>query len=339
MFMADIYWDQPFAITMKGSVAYYIYPLYFFLIYLDLSAERIERIIKVLFLITLGIFAIDAVTFPTPLFAWRSEERRDGITIFFYGQGFTFLGAFYYLQQYFKTKNILNAVLFGAAFFCLFFLTQSRMNLLALVLGFFLILFYSDFKRKYLIAVLLIIAAASFYFTSKVFNGIKEESNDQAENVKDDIRVLAHSYFLKDLQGGIPTMIFGNGVPGRISNLSLETARANENGFWTADLGLTGIYSYFGAFGALMWILFFWHVFKANLNERTIYLKAYFLMLSTTAFVAYAIFEPGFMPATILVLYLIRCETNKNVEEDTEEEEKEEENQSLLQPLKKLRLR
>ena len=32
-------------------------------------------------------------------------------------------------------------------------------------------------------------------------------------------------------------------------------------------------------------------------------------MLLTTAFTGFAIFDPGCMPATIIVLYLFRCET------------------------------
>lgn len=309
-----VYWDQTLLSSIKSYYFFYIYFLYFILVYLDIPPERVEGIFKLFFFASLGIFIIDFMTFPNPLFSYRSEERRDGITIFFYGQGFTFLGAYYYLNNFFKSKRIINLLLFIASFACLFFLTQSRMNLLALVLVFFFVLISNDYKKKYLIAVLLLIGAVSFYLNSNVFKGLKQDSADQAQNINEDVRILAHTYFLTELQVGIPTILFGNGVPSSDSNLGIAYIKAKENGYWTADLGLTGIFSYFGLLGTIIWLLFFYTVFKIDKSERSTYLKGYFLTLLTTAFVAYSIFEPGYMPATILVLYLTRCDTLESLE-------------------------
>lgn len=312
--MANWYWDQSFMTSLKGYIYFYIYALYFLLVLLDVSSKRIELIVKLFFFSTLIVFLIDFVTFPDPLFSWRSEERRDGITIFFYGQGFTFLGAFYYLNKFFIDKKVYHLVWFLLASFCLFNLTQSRMNLLALVVGFFILLLSSDFKRKYLLSFFLIAVTITVYYSSSVFNGIKDASTDQAQYYKEDIRLMAHNYFIYDLQGGMPTVMFGNGVPFADSNLGLATEKAAALGFWTADLGLTGIFSYFGIFGVVIWLLFFYSVFKMKNLSNVIYLKVYFVTLLTTAFVAYAIFEPGFMPATILALYLVRCYTTEDIQ-------------------------
>ena len=101
-FTAYIYWGQPLATSLLSYRLFYIYFLYFLLIFFDLSQKQVESLIQFIFFLTLIIFAIGYVTFPNPIFTMRSEERRNGITIFFDGQGFTFLGAFYYLQKYFK---------------------------------------------------------------------------------------------------------------------------------------------------------------------------------------------------------------------------------------------
>lgn len=309
-FMANLYWDQLFAMSLKGYIYFYIYALYFFLVLLDVSSERVEFIFKLFFFSTLIVFLIDFITFPNPLFSWRSEERRDGITIFFFGQGFTFLGAFYYLNSFFLNKKVHHLLWFLIAAFCLFYLTQSRMNLLALIAGFFILLLSSDVKRKYLIAIFILALGAIIYFSSGVFNGIKDASADQAEYYKEDIRLMALNYFIFDHQGGISTIIFGNGVPFANSSLGLASEKAAGMGFWTADLGLIGIFSYFGILGVVVWLFFFYSVFTMKNSRNVIYLKVYFVTLLTTAFVAYAIFEPGFMPATILALYLVRCHTN-----------------------------
>lgn len=318
VFISYVYWDQPFTSSIKSYYFFYIYFLYFVLVYLDIPPERVEGIIKVLFFASLLVFLIDYRTFPDTLFSWRSEERRNGISIFFYGHGFTFLGAYYYLNSFFKTKNILHLLFFIAAFICLFFLTQSRMYLLALAGVFFFSLISSNYKRKYLITVLLLVGAISFYITSTVFNGIKKDTVDQAVNMTEDVRLAAHKFFLTELQNGPITVLFGNGVPGANSNLGMANLKAMANGYWTADLGLTGIFSYFGLFGTTIWLLFFYTVFKINKSESSTYLKGYFLTLLSTAFVAYSIFEPGYMPATILVLYLVRCDTLASAEMEEE---------------------
>ncbi len=316
-FVSFIYWDQPLASSMKSYSYFYIYLLYFVLVYLEIPSERVEGIFKLIFFASLAIFVIDFIMYPNPIFSWRSEERRNGITIFFYGQGFTFLGAYYFLNKFFKTKNLIHIALFTVSFACLFFLTQSRTNLFALVLVFFFTLISSSFKQKYIITILLLMAATSFYFTSSLFNGIKQESATQAENVDEDIRIAAHKYFLTELQAGAPTILFGNGIPAKGGYLGLVSMKAMESGYWTADLGLTGIFSYFGLLGTIMWLLFFYNVFKISKSEKSTYLKGYFLTLLTTIFTSYSIFEPGYMPATVLVLYLVRCDAleNSSVEE------------------------
>lgn len=313
-FMANLYWDQSFLSSLKGYLFYYIYFIYIIFLFVNIPVERIERIMLVLFVISLIIFFVDYITFPNPLFAYRSEERRNGITIFFYGQGFTFLGAFYFLNKFFYKKNLFHLLLFALSGFCLFLLTQSRQNLIALTLGFFLILMGSDFKKKYLVALLLIFAGVILYTTPGILEGIKEDTNDQAQYYKDDIRIAAHNYFLTKLQKGTQTLLFGNGVAGAGSSLAIERYNGVQKGFYIADVGLTGIFSCFGLFGVIIWLLFFYYVFKMKNNQNSLYIKAYFLTLLSTAFSGYSIFEPGYMPATVLALYLVRCEISRQDE-------------------------
>ena len=308
MIMANLFWDQTFLNSFKEYKNFYIYFLYFIPIFLKIEPERLQRILVIIFILTLGIFLIDYVTFPDPLFAWRNEERRDGITIFFYGQGFTFLGGFYFLNKYVNEKKIIYLALFGIACSCLFLLTQSRMNLLALGLGFFLILLTSNFSKKYFIAFGLVVVSIVVYTSTNIFSGVKEASQDQTQNYKDDIRVQAQNYFLTEFQGGTPTMIFGNGFPSADSKLGLESMRGNLLGYWTADVGLTGIFSYFGILGVLIWLLLFYYVLKIKVSKNSIYIKAYFLALLSTAITGYSIFDPGYMPSTVLALCLLRYE-------------------------------
>ena len=309
MVMADLFWDQTFTNSIKEYKYFYIFFIYFIPNFLDIESERLQNIIVFIFGLSVIVFLIDYITFPDPLFSYRTEERREGMTIFFFGQGFTFLGGFYFLNKYITDKKIIYLLLFGVAGACLFLLTQSRMNLLALGLGLFLILLTSNFSKKYLIAVSLVALGIIAYTSTDIFSGVKEASQNQSKNLKEDIRVQAQNYFLTEFQGGTPTVIFGNGFPSADSKLGLESLRGNLLGYWTADVGLTGIFSYFGILGVLIWLLLFYYVFKIKVSENSTYIKAYFLALLSTAFTGYSIFDPGYMPSTVLALCLLRFES------------------------------
>lgn len=304
---AYAYWNQSIATSFLSYRLFYIYFLYFVLVYFDLSQKEVENIIIILFFITLVIFVIGFFTFPNPTFTMRSEERRNGITIFFDGQGFTFLGAFYYLQKYFKTLNPLNLVWFLIGAIFLFFLTQSRMMLIGTGLGAALVLLLSQLKFRYTYAFAGLALGVIVYLTSGVFKGIKEQNAEQSQFASEDIRVQAYNFFLNDLQGGLPTIIFGNGYPAKGSKLEFITYFGQDKGFFTSDVGLTGLFSFFGLFGEIVWILFFYKAFAMKNAGNFTYVKAYFSMIFVTAFTGYAIFDPGYMPATVVSLYLIRC--------------------------------
>lgn len=306
-FTAYIYWAQPLATSFLSYRLFYIYFLYFVLVYFELSKQEVETIVLIIFFTTLIIFAINFVTYPDPIFTMRTEERRNGITIFFDGQGFTFLGAFYYLQKYFKTFKLLHLLWFLIGAIFLFFLTQSRMMLAGICFGFVLILLLSQLKYRFTYAALGLLAGVMFYFASEIFKGIKEQNKEQAQFASEDIRVQAYNFFLNDLQGGWPTVIFGNGYPAKGSKLEAITYYGQDKGFFTSDVGLTGLFSFFGLFGEIIWILFFYKAFTMKNAGNYTYVKAYFLMIFITAFTGYAIFDPGYMPATVVALYLIRC--------------------------------
>src|SRR5699024_9011618 len=79
-FMAKIYWNQSIFTSVKSTFYFYIFFLYFVLHFLELQEERVIFLIKILFFISLVVFVIDYITFPQPLFSYRTGERRGGIT-------------------------------------------------------------------------------------------------------------------------------------------------------------------------------------------------------------------------------------------------------------------
>ncbi len=312
-FMAKLYWNQSILTSIKSTFYFYIFFLYFVLRFLELPEERVISLIKILFFVSLVVFAIDYLTFPHPLFSYREEERRGGITTFFSGQGFTFLGAFYFLEKFNFKRRPLFLFLFLIAGFFLFFMTQSRMMLIALVLGSLFLILKSSFKHKWLTVILISIVFLGVYYKSNLLSGIKEVNKTQAEYYKENVRIKSHEYYLFEQQGSALTRLFGNGVPGMKGALRTSTLFAQYKGFFASDVGITGIYNYFGLPGVLIWLLFFYFVFKSKGDN---FIKAYFLAISTTIFTGYSLFDPGYMPATVLSLYLVGMKNYYPLEED-----------------------
>jgi len=310
--MANMYWGQSFFSSLVGYRFFYIYFLYFVLIFLKMGSEDAEKLVKVFFFLSIAVFLIDVVTFPNPLFAYRDEERRGGMTIFFFGQGFTFLGGFYYLDRFIHKKKVLYLLYFLLSAICLFALTQSRMNLIALAAGALLILLMGNWKYKYLISALFVVASFVIYNSLSFFENFKDANENEIQYYQENVRVEAQHYFLAELQAGVPTILFGNGFPAKDGRLTDKYENAKLLGLFTSDVGLTGFYSYFGVFGVIIWILLFLAAFRLKNNGNSGYLKAYFLTLLTSAFTGYSIFEPGYMPATVLALFLIRCQMESN---------------------------
>ncbi|MXV17427.1 hypothetical protein [Hufsiella ginkgonis] len=301
-------WGQPFLQSIIGSIAYYSFLLYFIFLFGGFSADNIESLLRKFFFLTLIVFIINAAVFPDVLFAWRSESRRGGLTVFFYGQGFTALGCFYFLSEYIERRKLVHLGLFLFGCFCLFFLTRSRMNLLGLGLGAVTLVFFSQVKQRAGTTLMFIVVMmAGLYVSRDLIVKLSADSQLQVKNFKDDVRYQAHEYFLTNFQENTTTYAIGNGVPFGGSRLQLKLTKLSDQlGFYDADLGLTGIFLHFGIFGALIWVIIFFRVFSTRSNTTTGYVKAYFAMLLSTVFTGYSLFDPGYIPATVVALYLLR---------------------------------
>ncbi|RXK87351.1 hypothetical protein [Filimonas effusa] len=304
---ASIYWDQSFYTSLIGYKYFYAYFIYLIMAKAFMSKEDADKIIKFFFFATLIVFLINRITFPNSLFAWRSEERREGITLFFFGHGFTALGGFYFLDKFFRERKIINLVWYILAFVCLFLLTRSRMNLVGLLLGGGVILYYSQFRwKKIFTAFLLIATAILLTYSEKIINVVVSETSEQFSKADEDVRSQAHAYFLSEFQPDFVTYLSGNGYPYGNSPLQKVLSNASFYGFYPADLGFTGLLTYFGIFAVLVWMLMFFQVFFRSRGKDVLFLKAYFLMLLSTCITGYSVFDPGYMPATAIALFLLR---------------------------------
>lgn len=308
VFPAYIFHGQSFVSSMKAYMIFYVFLLYFILFRLQFTYNEIVKICLSLFFISLFIYLIDYLTLPDALFSSQNPfERRGTVTIRFSGQGFTFLGTFYFLSRFCRNGKIVHFILYILGFCFLILFSGSRIQFLSVVLNtFFVIYFYrKEIKRYflYIIPLLAISIVTGIYLLESYVAGLYKLAIEELSTFETNIRYEAARYFTTDFQSNLVTKILGNGYPATGEYGDLFQVVTNY-GFWTADLGLIGFWVYFGIIGVIAWLIIFKRIFFWETDHRNIFVKAYFLNLLLTIVLGYAIFSPGYMITTVLCMFL-----------------------------------
>jgi hypothetical protein len=304
-------------------VSHVFYPFftYLLLVQIDFKKEDLLLIIKILFWITLLVFIIDVLTFPNALFAWDMDEgpERGALGLFFYGQGFTILGALIYLEKYFSSGKFRYLIPYIISFVFIVILTGSRTYFFALSISSLFVVIYSlknirSLNRKFYITVILcLIGFTGAYYLQDRFSNLVDLTRGQFLNYASDIRVKCMIYYATEFQNGFFTQIFGNGYPYPASELGTKILTAKSNGFYVSDIGILGLWSYFGVLSVLAWALIFVKVFNRRYFRQNIVIVAFFLYLLINAFLTYTLFDPGYIIAYIFALYLFNPVAKKEL--------------------------
>lgn len=318
MIPAYIYHGQSFFQSFKALRHFYVFFIYFILYKEFFTYDQILKLCKIFFFITLFIYIINYLTLPNAFFADKTFERRGTVTIRFAGQGFTILGTFYCLSYFFRTNKFGYFLLFiiGFCFAALF--SASRVMLVSLIFNvLFLLYFYRRAIKRYffvLIPLLIIVLSLAIHFLSGYVSNLYSLAVEELSTFDTNIRYLAMKYFTDDFQTDIVTKIFGNGFP-QVSTSYGETFEVlNTYGFFTSDLGLIGLWVYFGVLSVVAWLMIFKSIFISSTNNYNIFIKTYFIFLFFTIFLGYPIFSPGHMITIVFCLYLFDKSEAKAIE-------------------------
>lgn len=319
---AFIYYHQSFIQSFTVSSIFFPFFTYLMLVQLDLKKDDILQIVKLIFWVTLFIFSLDFYTFPDTLFATRSEEieTRKSLGIIFDGLGFTILGALFYLQRYLITNKIYNLIPFIIASVFIIFLTGSRTYLFALIASSLFVIIYdllnvnSKKNKAYTILSLFGIFSIAIYYLQTHLLNLVDITKDQFSNYSDDIRLESINYYTTTFQKGFFTQLCGNGFPHSESELGLIRANAHESGYFESDIGIIGLWSYFGLLSVIAWIFIYIRVFNKKYIRQNIVVVAFFIYIFINSFLTFTIFDPGYMLAYIYALYLFNTRhINKKV--------------------------
>ena len=319
---AFLTYGQSFYESLSASSYLCPFFLYLILVHKSVSKEIILYIVKFFFFSSLIIFIVDIITFPNSIFAWRLEERleRQSLGIFFFGIGFTVLGTFYYFYSFLQKGRVLHFLIYCVAFLFITFLTGTRTYLFGLLGGtaFMLLLHLiqskNSIKKSLIIFFVFFISSITITYGHTYLTKIYDITGDQLAEFTTDIRYECLDYFTGDFQKNTMPKLLGNGFPHTNSNLGHAFEDAMDEGYYTSDIGIFGVWVHWGVLGVLFWILIFTKSLKLKYIHQNTYVNSYIVFLLINSFLVYTLFDPGFIMAHICAFYLF---DNKQKESKT----------------------
>jgi hypothetical protein len=309
MIPAYLYHDQSIFSSLIAYKDFYVFFLYFILFKLEFSYKQILNLSFSLFIITLIIFLIDYYTFPNSFFSiLDSFERRGAFAIRINGQGFTVMGTFFCIAAFFRTSKFYYFILYVLGFCFLTLFTSSRIQFLSLIVNtFFVMIFYRKTIKKYFLYIIPVIVAAivvSIYYLESYVSGLYLLAREDTRTFESNIRYDAMKFFSGEFQTNELTKILGNGYPEWSGTYYNSLLAASYKGFFPSDLGLIGFWIFFGILGVIAWLVIFKKILLSKTDDNNVFIKAYFIDLLLNIIVGYAIFDPGYMIATVFCLFL-----------------------------------
>lgn len=312
--------DQGFINSFLASNFTLAYLLFFIYFALSFSPNTLLRILCVFGVFWVIIQCIQQVTYPHYWFATRfdtfekSIEIRNGIYRYnTYGVPFGLILLFYSFQKFFELgkRKFLIGIIMGLVGV---YLTATRQiiasSLLCLLVGLFIM---GKIKSSHLL-MFFIMASIIYYNADSLFGDFIEMTEDVDE---DYIRFIAYNYFGLEYNGGnLLAFLFGNGIDFQsnvfYSPYGSEIMRLQEQGLHRSDIGIVGMYSYFGIFYVITVLLFFIYMIRNRKNIEP-YLQMYILyMLMTTVMLYHFGYTAANIVTTCSIFYLIDCSISKN---------------------------
>lgn len=233
-------------------------------------------------------------------------EVRNGLNRYRIGTtSLTLLCLFYYWTKIMQKRSKGTLLMFVLMLVSVYlYLTRQVLffSALTLVLSFFMI---NDTQKKLLYLGLISLVSILLYNFSSVLFGELLESTVE-ESSRDNIRLIATSFFWNQSTSSVVQFLLGNGHPEELRYWG------EMFGIWSSDVGFFGELFIYGACWVLLYFYQVWLVLVKYKDKVPLYLKLFILatLLDSVMIFVYA-YEFG-MVLWAAVLYLISINIQKN---------------------------
>lgn len=283
--MSFIFWfASPFyELQTQGSEVGLLYVVvYFALRKWNINTKTVELVMVTLSIIYLMCWLYSLYKMPELIFGFDRDDEYGEITnrgfyrLFIPGNLSPFL-CLYFLGRFLEEKNK-KCLILTFAMLIVIILHVGRQMIVWTVIPALIMVYMKYRKNLFKILFAATLGCLAFYYIVTeipAFAAMVELSEDQGENIGDDIRVEATEYFIFDYPHNILTSIFGNGTPARDTELYRIDQRGKSNGYHQTDVGFFAMYCNYGLWGVVSCLLLLWRVIKVKVDSKYEYLKYY----------------------------------------------------------------
>ncbi len=325
MVMAYYSWGQSFKHSLIETLDYLWWAMFFILIVMNISIKKIENIVIVFGIVYIVLYLYQyinsgTIIFGKPISGEEFGEQRGAVRIIFPGAGVFILTIFIAITKL-KTKLTLSYKTFYYCLACLGLIIPVMQVTRQFIIGVILVYFYHFMKGKSyfykLVVIVLFMGGITIALNSDIpmVKGLIETQERDAKLGKKYIRVLAGEYFLTEFSPNVASQILGNGAPNwGISSYGKFIDRLSyEKEYFLSDVGIIAVYSMFGVFPIIGFILLWYRGLNAEIPQKYIYVKYYLFYLLFTSFTWFSVYHYHYLLSTVFAIYILHKSYHDNI--------------------------
>lgn len=319
MINAAYFHNQPLARSLYEQRDVYYYLSYFLFHQMRLHKKFFEKLIFYFGIAYLLFYIIQFLVYPNVLFDVSMMKDRNTLRISLPGVTFAFLNYFYCLQQFFIKRSIKYVIVMILTLIISILLGGRQVVFMLFFVTILFLLINRHVKYKPAILVLAVTGLISIYLSfQEVFNAFVQTTVETKEAGSQYIRVRAASYFLFNFSPNEWTYIFGNGNPSGTSSYGRTIERLmDEQGFFISDVGMIGVYVYYGLFFVLGSIALLIKALTLKIHEQSKYIKYYLIMVLQAILTGTGFMRSEFIVAYCIMLYILDISASKKTKIQT----------------------
>lgn len=295
IFPAYLYWQQSLSISFIAIMPFLMYSLYLILIHAKIEKEYIVKCINTIALLHISIMFLKFI-FPSFPLGGILEDADRGNRLMIAGDMFKLFYFFELLYHYLSFRRRKDLLMLSLSFICIL-LPMTRQRIVAIL---FLggIMLFKTLKLKWkLVWIPMTCIFCIIILKSNVGSGMVQMTNEQmtSENYHSRIREIGIAYYLVGFPDKGGNKLWGNGIPsyGRSKYGNDSKEFADDTKIYLIDIGLIGIYNYFGILGciALLGIIFLF--ICGRCEDKYVYAKYVLGLLLLNSITSGVLLAPG----------------------------------------------
>ena len=308
-------WNQNLSDSIKATLPYMGYVLFFLLLVLRIKSSNAEKLIIILGCLYIILYLISFLIYPKIIiiFSETYTDERGFQRIIINGFGFLFLFSFFSLNKYLTRYNFLWLIVYIIT--CAFVVMTLTRTLITV--SFILSLLYLLRKANAFHKIIaILIFGSSFYILPnfEFYKSLVAETTSETAYIKDNIRLQAFNYYINDFSPNPVAKLFGNGQPYKDTEYAKYVNYLEKGlGLYASDIGYAGFYVKFGVLAILAYVILIYQIIRIKVVDDYLYCKYFLYFTFIISLIIEAPFNSSFIISIMIACYILSINAKQNL--------------------------